>query len=536
VGIFNRLSSLFGSPQPVIKVQEQPPATEISDDDLSNLITSLGATGTRIFGGVIDTDEYVAALKGDKLFDTIDQMRWGDAQVRATTLAVKLPIMTTPIFLVPGSSEPFDVAVAKFIHESLFRCGCISNFMRHVMLHLDYGHMTFEKIYETAPFPLDKKLKLRWKYIAPRLPRTISKWDVNDDELEAIWQFVPKSKRVSLPGHAIQEFITDYQTVRIESDKLMVFTHNQEGSNFRGTSLLRGAYAHWYFKNLFYKIDAIKHERYGVGIPILVMAENYDKADVIKARAVLEGIRSHEKSYAIIPPKFIPGMWPRGFSATGAGGAGSVGTEDIQESINHHNMMISTNVLGQFMDLGRGRFGSRNLGESQINVFLMSLQALADYIEGVLTQHIRHLVDLNWQDVEVYPSAKFTKISNLNTDVTSRSISRLVQTGALTAEERLEEWIREIFKVPQRLPASEGTDEDLPQEEEDQEGQPPNQPTKKKSTPPRKNLPEGQTVPAVHEDMRTIRFSLSEHPSVYKSVKGSKTKARGKRRRVTPTY
>ena len=138
MGIFNRLSSLFGSPQPVIKVQEQPPATEISDDDLSNLITSLGATGTRIFGGVIDTDEYVAALKGDKLFDTIDQMRWGDAQVRATTLAVKLPIMTTPIFLVPGSSEPFDVAVAKFIHESLFRCGCISNFMRHVMLHLDY--------------------------------------------------------------------------------------------------------------------------------------------------------------------------------------------------------------------------------------------------------------------------------------------------------------------------------------------------------------------------------------------------------------
>jgi hypothetical protein len=50
-------------------------------------------------------------------------------------------------------------------------------------------------------------------------------------------------------------------------DKLIVFVNEMEGMNWWGTSLLRPAYKHWFIKNTLYKIDAIAHERQGLGIP-----------------------------------------------------------------------------------------------------------------------------------------------------------------------------------------------------------------------------------------------------------------------------
>jgi len=57
----------------------------------------------------------------------------------------------------------------------------------------------------------------------------------------------------------------NYIEVTIPKEKLMVFVYRREGDNYLGTSLLRQAYKHWFFRDKYYKIDAVAQERLGIG-------------------------------------------------------------------------------------------------------------------------------------------------------------------------------------------------------------------------------------------------------------------------------
>lgn len=503
----------------------------VNDLPVSTLLQEIGSTGTKIFSGIIDSDEYNPDLKPPRLYDTIDQMRKADAQVRSTLVAAIWPVLMAPWFVVPGGSEPEQVEQAKFAHQALFNCSKTSfrSFLRQAMtLYLSFGHMVFEEVYQW-----DDDKRITWKKLAPRLPRTILRWEVNDeDQLEYITQLTPKLRKADDHSHHetysifSNRYVTEFVTIDIPADKLIVFTNEMEGSDYLGTSILRGAYKHWFYKELLYKIDAIKHERWGAGIPIIRLVDGYRDQDKNIAQAVLEGLRTHEKAMAILPQGFEPGMWPSGFPGI-SGGSGGIGTQDLMESINHHNQMISSNIMAHFMDLGRSKFGSRNLGETQVNVFLMVLQGMCEYNQDVLTRAVKKLIDLNWQNVEIYPRVGCGRIAAMAIDVLSRSIGRLVTSGAMTPDENLESTLRELFKFPQRaFPDTEGTpgdEEEAPEETDGKVTPLPKKPKKPKKlavgTPPAK-------VAAIEEGV----LLLSEPPSTYRSM-GKKKRVRRKRTR-----
>ncbi|HCX20509.1 MAG TPA: hypothetical protein DHN29_01255 [Cytophagales bacterium] len=509
-----------------LALQDSTPAQTHSVEKFKQFINEIGATGTRIFSGIPDLYEYNADLKPPQLYDTIDRMRLGSAQVGAALLAMKLPVRGAPPFIQPASPDPLHVEQAKFAHAAFFNCEGTSfpEFLRQALLYLDYGHMVFEVVED---FTEDGKIT--WKKFAPRLPRTILEWHLNaDDKIDHIVQLAPKVTDEHpthvIGGEVIHEFTNTYMRIPIPGSRLLVFTNEMEGANYLGKSVLRTSYPNWFYLNSLYKVANIKHERFGAGIPIMGLPEGYNDEDLTTVITILEGIRYHEKGFVALPSGFTPGTWPVGFGNTGSTG---LGTEDIMELIAHHNQMISASMLGHFLDLGRTKFGSRNLGETQVNIFLMALQSVADYVQDILTQAVKVLINKNWPDTDAYPKMKFGRIQTLNIDVMSKGLSRLVQVGAITPDTQLEAYIREIIKMPQKsidaadeMESGSGADDEGGEEEMGVR------------TPPKKGTAtnEGQTKVAA-SDIYEEGFLLTEHPGIYLNVTGRKS--RGRRKRIT---
>lgn len=213
------------------------------------LDTERGVSGTELYGGVIAGEEYNADLQGEKGRETWDKMRKSDAMVRATLQVIKLPLraavwQATP----PANGDATDQAIADFVHASLFDDDAMRDSwdrtLSHILLMLDFGHSELERVWRA-----DDKGFFRLKRLAPRLPRTIHFWHVAPDgSLIRVWQYAPvidpepqqrpirQTDAVPLPPPS------RYQYIPIPAEVLCVFTHDREGDNYEGRSILRGAY------------------------------------------------------------------------------------------------------------------------------------------------------------------------------------------------------------------------------------------------------------------------------------------------------
>ncbi|HQU08207.1 MAG: hypothetical protein B7X04_04335 [Parcubacteria group bacterium 21-54-25] len=78
---------------------------------------------------------------------------------------------------------------------------------------------------------LKSKKYVTLKKLAPRLPKSILMWELTDQTF------------------GIQQIRQDGVLAQIPGSKLLIFVNEREGDNWWGTSILRGAYQHWYHKS-----------------------------------------------------------------------------------------------------------------------------------------------------------------------------------------------------------------------------------------------------------------------------------------------
>ena len=225
---------------------KKPTQKEVKKNQKSQ---ALGVSGTDIFSGIL-TEEYNAELSGTKGIDVYEKMRKSDATVRAALLACKLPIRRANWFIQSASDDEKDMEIKNFVNRALFEEMELNwdDFLRQVLLEIDFGVMVFEKVFEIKT--IDGRAMVTWKKLAPRLPKSISHWETADGEPGIQQQANNQPRAVSIP-----------------MEKLLVFVNEMEGENWWGVSFLRAAYKHWYMKTNLERIDAIAHERQGLGIP-----------------------------------------------------------------------------------------------------------------------------------------------------------------------------------------------------------------------------------------------------------------------------
>lgn len=262
-------------------------------------------------------------------------MRRSDAQVQATLLAMELPIRSTKWYVMPGETiqaggeketTDLDKEIAAFVEDAFFKRmeGTFDDFLRQALTMLPFGFSIFEKVYK------EEGGKIYIKKLAQRLARSVWKWNREPDGRVGITQFLYMNDE-GKPAN-----------VDIPASKLLIFSFRREGDNFQGVSVLRSSYKPWYIKDTLYKLDAVKHERMAIGIPILTLPQSHTDNDEAEAENILASLRATEKSYVILPNK----DWEFKFADMGSGKV-----IDSKDSIEHHNREIAKNILAQFLDL-----------------------------------------------------------------------------------------------------------------------------------------------------------------------------------------
>ena len=402
------VSSSINNTKPSVPLKQAFPKQEMGDTGISGL------------RGII-TEEYNGSLQGTAGIKVYDEMRKSDGTVRSAMLVTTLPIRRAT-WMIKGCGEtPQDEEIKDFVEKALFEWmeGTWDDLIRQALLMIPFGVMPFEKVYGTREY--EGKSYVTLKKLAPRLPKSIQQWELADGTF------------------GIQQIRQDGQIANIPGSKLVIFVNEKEGDNWWGTSMLRAAYKHWYFKNNFYKIDAIAFERQGLGIPMIKMPTGYTQSDENKAKQALQNLRANENAYMIIPTGYEAEFMNMGSNTT----------RDPSNSIQHHNREIVKAVLAQFLELGATNTGSKALSTDHTELFLKSIEAVADTIVAEVNKLIRELVDLNYNDVEDYPKLNYTGIAKVDVEKLANAFGTLVTAGAVTPTENDEQYLRAVLGLPE---------------------------------------------------------------------------------------
>lgn len=401
-------------------------------------LKTVGVSGNTGRDGIADTGEYLANLDGYTGRTTYDEMGRSDPQIRAVLQAIILPLRQANYYIDPASDSPQDIEIAEQAELDFFKNMSITwdDVIRHICLMFPFGFSVMEKIWEI------RDNRVVPKKLDPRLPQSIIEWvfDAEKDRLTGPKQVDTNGDEIVLP-----------------IEKIVVFSIDKEGDNWEGMSILRPAYKPWYIKDKLEKINAIKHDRHGVGIPVMHTPANMTDAQKDGTQEVLENIQANEQSYVSEPEGFE-------FRIEGAGGV--AGGTDTLPSIKYYDEKISMAMLAMFINLGTTETGSRALGGEFTDVFRNSVQAYANYICETLTRFaIKEYVDYNW-NVEEYPTLKVRRILRIDPEV----IASLTKAGVITSDLDVENAVREDLNLPEKL------EEEEPEEEEETEEPDPDEP------------------------------------------------------------
>lgn len=429
---------------------------KLTKSSVQDLLGMLGGSGTALINGFLEGD-YNSKLSGQQGLKVYEEMRSSDAQVQASLLVCELPIRSTEWYIEPAVDDESgevlqeDQDIADFVSRALFEemSQTWDDTVREILTELPFGFSLFEEVYKADEehIWLDK--------MAFRKQATILKWEQSNGE-PGVVQILPTP--VAGEGKTAGQHQVD-----IPADKLVIFSFRKEGDNMAGRSILRSAYKHWYIKDILYKYDSVKHERQALGVPVMTLPEDATLADMAIAQGILEKLRAHEQSGIVLPNA----NWKFEFAdlraATGS---------DLWKSIEHHNGMISKNVLASFIDLVSGDGGSRALSEDQSDFFLLGLEAVAKQIDDVVSRFtIRRLVDLNFNDVKKYPRLAHKKLGKVDYQTLTTSVATAVSSQVITPDDDLEAWMRKQMDLPPAMPQEE--DETISEDEIiDDEGNP----------------------------------------------------------------
>lgn len=391
--------------------------------------SELGQSGTLIQNGIIYNEEYNRNLVGMAGNHKYEIMRRSDSTVRSTLQVCKLPVLSTtwgikPAALPDGTITKEAQEKADFINRELFdRNINWHSFMKQALTMLDFGHSVFEKVFEVTEF--EGKMRIGLKKLASRKQISIYAWETRDQK----------------PG--ITQ-LSDGKFFDIPREKLIVFTFDQEGDNYEGTSLLRYVYKDWDIKDKLTLVNAMALEKLGVGVPVVSVktGQTANPTDEQNAIDALMNMRANNRSYMKIPESMMVEMLDLKGNTT----------KDIIPTLSYHDSRIMKSILAGFLELGGASgSGSQALSKDLSSLFMKSEESIAKDLVWTITQDlIKQICDLNYADMsEGYPRLDYGQIADDDTVALATAIQGLMTSGAITRTIETEDHLRSIYRLPE---------------------------------------------------------------------------------------
>lgn len=385
------------------------------------VLRELGASSTRwqrdLGGG-----EYNNDLRGLQGLELLDRMRRSDGTVRQALRILKTPVLQGKWWIDPADPESkLHRQIADFTSKALFQWQTISwtQILTEALLMADFGYYFFEKVFKI--YTWEGRPRVIWQKFAPRSPFDVIQWNYDNHG-------GPKSVEM--------ESFQGIRNVKIPINKLIVFSLDRETGNVEGISALRPMYKHWYYKENLYKIDAIKAERHGIGVPVIVLPPGFTLADKLLAQELGRNLRTNEQAHIVLPP-----MWEIGFAEL-------KGQQiDIMNSINHHDNKLLDSVLASFIREQRTQGA-----EVALDIFMKSSRYIADIIRETINKYaIPELINWNWPNVDIYPELKVRRMGeSVDLRTLSFTVRNLIGAKAIEPDDILEEYLREEADMPKK--------------------------------------------------------------------------------------
>jgi phage gp29-like protein len=282
--------------------------------------------------------------------------------------------------------------------------------------------------------------KIGWRKLPIRSQETLNNWMVDlDGGIQGFRQMDPT-------GGGFRE---------VPIDKGLLFRTTVNKNNPEGRSLLRNCYRPWYYKRRIEEIEAIGIERDLAGLPVAKVPPEYlssgatsaQQAVLAEITTIVQNIKRNEQEGVIFPMMYDEnGHEMFSLELLSSGGSRQFDTDKV---ISRYDQRISMSVLSDFILLGHEKVGSFALGSQKMDLWTMSVEAIAKSISEVMNSYaIPRLMKLNGMDTELTPSLNYGEVSSVDLGELADYVQKLTSAGALTPDEGLEEYLREQASLP----------------------------------------------------------------------------------------
>lgn len=410
----------------------------------------VGRTGLQASNGVV-FEEFLQQLRGAHGRKVLREMADNDPVIGGILLAFEKTLSRLDWHIeVPEDASPKDREVADFVQEcfedmSDSWTAQLSGILSCIVYGWSYHEIVYKKREGDRTDPANKSRfddgRIGWR-----------KWPIRTQESLVRWEF---DENGGIQGMVQQVYNGGTFTIPIE--KSLLFRTTTAKGNPEGRPLIRNAYRPYYFKKRIEEIEAIGIERDLAGLPVAWLHPNYfsntaspdEIALLATVNNIVTNIKRNESEGLVMPLQYDDkGNKMIDLELMSTGGARQFDTDKI---ITRYNQQIAMSVLADFMMLGHDAVGSRSLGESKIELWMMAVEAVAKAIAEVVNQHaIPRLLKLNGMKTENLPELVFGTVENIDLTVLSTYIKTLADAGVLVSDGPLEDYVREIGNLPPR--------------------------------------------------------------------------------------
>jgi hypothetical protein len=290
------------------------------------------------------------------------------------------------------------------------------------------GHYAFEQVYDVVqdgPASLNGGWVAHLRKLAPRPPATITEIGTAPDG--GLQYIKVPAQRPSQGGPGSGLWMRD---VELPVDRLVFYSWEKEGANWRGRSMFRSLYRPWKLKDAVIRDGAINIRRAG-GVPYANAPQDAQKPDRDAILEVLRDFRMSDDGAAVFPYgtelKF----------ASAAGGGEAVNYVKLQ------NEEMARAWLLTFMQLGQTQSGSRALAEPLIDYVRLGQGVIAEWAVGIFNEHVlEDDVDLNEGPGEEYAPLVRCAPKGDPLEAMQAALEEAQSAGALPADSQVAATVR----------------------------------------------------------------------------------------------
>lgn len=391
-----------------------------------------GGSGTDVVARIHNADDHVGVLSTIEAAEIYDKMRRSDTQVIKVLSAISNPIKAAKWSVPPLSDDTKDIEAAALIEQILFKDLNWDKFLNECLTYIPHGFSMFEVVH------MNRQNKEIGQYtglaqLGFRRQATITEWHHNEltGELE-------KVKQESFSDIKINTFI--------QAENLLIFYNQQEGDN-AGFPLCRGLYGPYKRKLLATELQYIGTERFAIPTPVLGVPDKVKSEDTeyIEAQKVLEQFTNAESSFIMKPQGWELDLHSNTFDP-----------EKVQVLKKAENEEMVGAIVAMFLELGiGGNGGAFALGNDLSDFFLNGIEHFANGIKNPVNRClIPHLIFQNFGDTIMPPELVYSGISDKAGKETMEIITGYKGAGIITADEQLEDHVRNIHNLPKKAEGS----------------------------------------------------------------------------------